>query len=368
MLMGRLPEAAREMTQALTLDPLSKQAISALAYISYYGGDHEGALRECRRAVALDPSYFETYGCLGLTQIALGNMEDAIDAFREADRLTGSVFPLALAFLAYVLGLAGKVPEARELLAGLYTAREQGYVPPAYLAIAEIGLGEIERAFTALDHACEAKDGTLLFLESCRSSSRSAPMPGSESPAAAGGSRIRAPRRSQPWTRTLARRARRSRDARLKPERGGNDDGDDAAHQPRRWHHVRAYWDGAHDASLDGRRHDVPGRTNGPSASPCASRTSGSLERRVSGPACACSTPAVVSAARASTSLARLPVSGSSASRCPDVRRQPPPRSSGRRASAPRSCRQRRLPRAPLRGSCIRHRFLLGIHRLCEVA
>ncbi len=164
MLMGRLPEAAREMTQALTLDPLSKQAISALAYISYYGGDHEGALRECRRAVALDPSYFETYGCLGLTQIALGNMEDAIDAFREADRLTGSVFPLALAFLAYVLGLAGKVPEARELLAGLYTAREQGYVPPAYLAIAEIGLGEIERAFTALDDACEAKDGTLLFL------------------------------------------------------------------------------------------------------------------------------------------------------------------------------------------------------------
>lgn len=164
MLLGRLPEASREMRQALTLDPLSKQTISALAYICYYGGHFEDALRECGRAIALDAGYFETYGCLGLTQIALGRLEEAIESFREADRLTGSVFPLAQAFLGYALGLAGRVHEARALLSQLYETRLQRYVPPAYLAVAEIGLGEIERAFAALEDAYSAKDGTLLFL------------------------------------------------------------------------------------------------------------------------------------------------------------------------------------------------------------
>jgi hypothetical protein len=54
--------------------------------------------------------------------------------------------------------------EARQLLTDLYATSEQRYVPPTYLAVAEIGLGEIDRAFKALDAAYAAKDGTLLFL------------------------------------------------------------------------------------------------------------------------------------------------------------------------------------------------------------
>ena len=112
----------------------------------------------------MDASYFETYGCLGLTQIALGRLDDAVESFREADRLTGSMFPLAQAFLAYALGFAGRADEARAMLTRLYATREQRYVPPTYLAVAEIGLGEIDRAFAALEGAYSAKDGTLLFL------------------------------------------------------------------------------------------------------------------------------------------------------------------------------------------------------------
>ncbi len=164
MLMGRLTEATREMTQALRLDPLSKQAISALAYICYYAGDYEGALRECRHAIELSPTYFEVYGCLGLTHIERGSVDEAIKAFQEADRLTGGVLPLARAFLAYALGLAGQRAEAGALLERLYADSQQRYVPPAYLAVAHIGLGEIEPAFRALEAAYAAKDGTLLYL------------------------------------------------------------------------------------------------------------------------------------------------------------------------------------------------------------
>lgn len=164
MLMGRLPEARREIMQALRLDPLSKQAISALAYICYYSGDYEGALRECRRAIELSPTYFEIYGCLGLTHIERGSLDEGIKAFQEADRLTGGVFPLARAFLAYALGLAGQRTEAAGLLEGLYADSQQRYVPPSYLAVAHLGLGEIEPAFRALEAAYAAKDGTLLYL------------------------------------------------------------------------------------------------------------------------------------------------------------------------------------------------------------
>jgi len=164
MLMGRLSQARREITRALELDPLSKQTLAALAYTHYYAGDHEAALRECRRTLALDPNYFEIYGCLGLTLAALGRMEEAIQAFDDADRLTGRQFPLARAFLAYALGIAGRNTEARELLTGLQAARQEAYVPPAYLAVAEIGLGNAEQAFAALEEAYAARDPTLLYL------------------------------------------------------------------------------------------------------------------------------------------------------------------------------------------------------------
>jgi eukaryotic-like serine/threonine-protein kinase len=164
MLMGQQPPAIREMTQALRLDPLSKQVLSALAYLAYYGGDYEDALRKCRQATELSPTYFETYGCIGLSQIARGNLDDALAAFQEADRLTGGVFPLARAFLAYALGLAGRTADARALLTELYAVSEHQYVPPAYLAVAHIGLAEIDAALRALHAAYEAKDGTLLYL------------------------------------------------------------------------------------------------------------------------------------------------------------------------------------------------------------
>jgi serine/threonine protein kinase/tetratricopeptide (TPR) repeat protein len=164
MLMGRLSEAMRELTRALELDPLSKQVLSALAYVHYYAGNYQDALRECRRTIALDPGYFEIYGCLGLTQLAMGKNDQAIEAFDEADRLTGRQFPLARAFLAYAMGIAGRSAEARDVLDGVYAAKQQVYVPPAYLAVGEIGLGNIEQAFAALEEAYAAKDGTLLYL------------------------------------------------------------------------------------------------------------------------------------------------------------------------------------------------------------
>ena len=54
--------------------------------------------------------------------------------------------------------------EVAPLPGGLYADSQQRYVPPSYLAVAHLGLGEIEPAFRALEAAYAAKDGTLLYL------------------------------------------------------------------------------------------------------------------------------------------------------------------------------------------------------------
>jgi TolB-like protein/Flp pilus assembly protein TadD len=165
MTMGRLGAAEREVTAAIALDPQSKPMVSTLAYIYYYAGNHDAALRGCHRAIVLDSGYFETYGCLGLTEVARGNLAAGIDAFRKADRLARGQFTRARAFLAYALGLAGQASDARAVLDGLQVESQTRYVPPTNLAMAAIGLGELERAFAALKDAFIAKDGTLLLLQ-----------------------------------------------------------------------------------------------------------------------------------------------------------------------------------------------------------
>jgi serine/threonine protein kinase/tetratricopeptide (TPR) repeat protein len=165
MSMGQLDAAEREITAGIGLDPLSKPMVTALAYIHYYAGNHDAALRECRRVIALDPRYFETYGCLGLTEIACGNLAAGIDALRKADRLSRGLFTRARAFLAYGLAIGGDATDARAVLDRLQIESKKRYVPPAHLAMAAISNGEFERAFAALEDAFIAKDGTLLLLQ-----------------------------------------------------------------------------------------------------------------------------------------------------------------------------------------------------------
>jgi TolB-like protein/Flp pilus assembly protein TadD len=165
MTMGRLGAAEREVTMAIALAPQSKPMVSTLAHIYYYAGHHDAALRECHRAIALDARYFEAYSCLGMTEVARGNLAAGIDAFRQSDRLARGLFSRVRAFLAYALGQAGQESDARAVLDGLQTESQTRYVPPTHLAIAAIGVGEFERAFAALKDAFMGRDGTLLLLQ-----------------------------------------------------------------------------------------------------------------------------------------------------------------------------------------------------------
>jgi hypothetical protein len=84
-----------------------------------------------------------------------------------------------LGWLGLALAQSGGTAEARALLERLYAALAEAYVPASSRAWIHLGLGEIERAFTCMDRAVDARDPmmillkTYLFLDPIRSDPRS---------------------------------------------------------------------------------------------------------------------------------------------------------------------------------------------------
>lgn len=67
--------------------------------------------------------------------------------------------------LGCVYAMAGRRDEARALLDGLQARSASAYVPPYYIALIHVALGEEDDAFTYLEKAFEMRDGSLPLLK-----------------------------------------------------------------------------------------------------------------------------------------------------------------------------------------------------------
>jgi predicted Zn-dependent protease len=72
--------------------------------------------------------------------------------------------PLGFTGMARTLALAGRIDEARRMLAELEKLAAREYVPSALLAEALVALGEHDRAFEALDRAIEERTIVMMWL------------------------------------------------------------------------------------------------------------------------------------------------------------------------------------------------------------
>jgi adenylate cyclase len=85
---GKSIEKAAELAQkALTLDDSLPQTIACLAYIYLMKRQHEKAIAEFERGVALNPNVALSHGWLGIALNYVGRPEDAIASFKKAIRL-----------------------------------------------------------------------------------------------------------------------------------------------------------------------------------------------------------------------------------------------------------------------------------------
>jgi tetratricopeptide (TPR) repeat protein len=160
---SRLEEAIRETERACELDPLCLVVNTSAAWVRYLAGDYPGALARCRRATDIDPEYLPARETVGLVYLQMGNTRDAI-AVLEAAHAAGPHDCALAASLAYAHAVAGDRSAAEELAVELQRRNPARYLSPVHLAIAHVGLGEVDTAFAALEQAVADADPALAFL------------------------------------------------------------------------------------------------------------------------------------------------------------------------------------------------------------
>jgi tetratricopeptide (TPR) repeat protein len=160
---GRHDEARLEMRRARELDPLNPMTHAISSQVEFQARDYAAALEHARRAIALDSEFWIGYMEQAQALAGMNRAEPALEALVQAGRFSGQNSK-TVSLRGFILAKAGRLDEAREVLATLEAAARERYVPPYAIALVHAGLGERDAAFAWLDRAYTARDVHLIFL------------------------------------------------------------------------------------------------------------------------------------------------------------------------------------------------------------
>lgn len=159
----RFEGAIVEAQEALTLDPVSVEAMVNLALVFCNAGHIDDALRTLQDALRLDPGSERASEKMGRVLFLAGQAADAIDL------LEGAVPPTRrsstyLSSLGYSYGVSGNLDAARDALRELEIRARQQYVAGSDFALICTGLGDIEAAVRWLGQSFDQRDSILPFI------------------------------------------------------------------------------------------------------------------------------------------------------------------------------------------------------------
>ena len=149
-------EADAELRRAQDLDPLSPMITEGVAENFYYWRRYDDAIGEALRVRKLGSAVGD--GILGRANFQKAMYQDAIVVFKRIVETDHS--PTPLIWLAIAYAAAGQRTPARGLLHKATTARA-GYVPPYWIGIGHLYLGEKDTAFRWLQKANEQNDPSM---------------------------------------------------------------------------------------------------------------------------------------------------------------------------------------------------------------
>ncbi|HSP61624.1 MAG TPA: adenylate/guanylate cyclase domain-containing protein, partial [Pyrinomonadaceae bacterium] len=148
---GRLDEALKEMQRAVELDPLSPAMTLDLNVPYTLKKDYEKAAEQCRKALALDPSFYLPHFALGWIELQRGNYAKSIEEYRLAQ--TMETQPISTGFLGYAYALSGQKDKATETLDELKQLTSRRFVSPYCEALIHLGLRQNDQAIDWLEKA-----------------------------------------------------------------------------------------------------------------------------------------------------------------------------------------------------------------------
>jgi pentatricopeptide repeat protein len=152
-----------EIYRARALDPVGISG-GAVAWILFQTHHFDGAIRESRSALAIQPDNASYLTTLGFALIADNQPVDAIPVLEKAVSLS-SGSPAATGILIRAYAHAGRRSDALRLLAELKQRRKVGYIPAGAFVNAYLGLGDTEQTFYWLEQAYREQSNILQFLK-----------------------------------------------------------------------------------------------------------------------------------------------------------------------------------------------------------
>lgn len=175
--MGRLDEALEQMRIARFLDPVSAIISRDVAVMHLYRREFDAALEQCDQTIELNPHFSPAYLTLSVIQEQRKELDESVAACERAVQLSPHS-PRMLAALARSLAIAGRRPNAVDLLRQLSETARDRYVSPFDVASVHFALGQLDEGFEWLSRACQDRCFELLAIrvdprfEACRSDAR----------------------------------------------------------------------------------------------------------------------------------------------------------------------------------------------------
>jgi serine/threonine protein kinase/Flp pilus assembly protein TadD len=159
---GRETEARSAAERGQELDPLSPVTNGIAALVAYHRRDYVRAVRECERALEIEPTSFLALLAITLSYAAMGDHPNALAHAREGVQLSPDTLFLH-GLLGAVYGMSGMDSEARAVLTELDARSATAYVAPMLRSWVHSHLGELDRAFACLEEACDERSAPLGF-------------------------------------------------------------------------------------------------------------------------------------------------------------------------------------------------------------
>jgi TolB-like protein/tetratricopeptide (TPR) repeat protein len=156
---GEATKALAENQTAEDLDPVSPYMITGTSRTLNYLGRDDEAIAHAKKALLLDPNFGVAHQSLGRSYLRKRMFDQAIQEFRQAQQETDND-ATSTAWLGYAFALTGKSVEAQELRAQL---KGRGALASRSLALIDIGLGDKDSAFSALDVSIRSQRAVVML-------------------------------------------------------------------------------------------------------------------------------------------------------------------------------------------------------------
>jgi TolB-like protein/Tfp pilus assembly protein PilF len=162
-LTGRFTEAQSEIEKAEQLDPVNPSIVVDTNIPFTLSGQYDLSIARSRKATEMFPNFFLGHMTLGVALCLKGDCAAGAQELEKARELEPG--PIVLGELGYVYGKAGRVGDARKIIADLQEQSKTRYVAPWFTALIHVGLGENDEAFPFLEKAYEDHSWWLLWIK-----------------------------------------------------------------------------------------------------------------------------------------------------------------------------------------------------------